>query len=225
VILRPRIVSEYSAQRRSHPPNPVVKNALAVLQDLTQRRNLGVVADVGCGKLRHYVTLRRVAKKLLLVDTDKQLKATHHDSGAAYSIPAVAQSARRRGLEVFALTIEEFSCIKIAVDIAFAIAVFDVVLRKTRQEIAMIVADKLRDGGYFAVIVPRNDSTITSRCVGKNRYRDGHVFSHHGLQTFFCNFRRYDSVIKDCKKAGLRLVRDLSIYRQVCLIFCKGKRN
>ena len=220
MIRQPKIVSEFSAQRRSHPPNPALKRVLAILPELIRRNSLGTVADIGCGKLRHYRLLVKPAKKLLLVDTEKQLATTHHDRNESYTIPQIAKLARKTGRAVRALTVEQFRGVRNSVDVAFCIAVFDVITRERRREITRVVADSLKDNGYFVVIAPRNDSTITSRCEKENRYKDGHVFAHHGLQTFFCNFEKYGSIIRDCADAGLGLRLDLSSYRQVCLIFC-----
>lgn len=76
---------EYSAQRRSHPPNPALKPALEFVQkarpDLKQ---LGKVGDLGCGKLRHYNVLAPCSDELYLIDTEDQLSATHFDAGEEY---------------------------------------------------------------------------------------------------------------------------------------------
>lgn len=193
-----------------------------MLSELRGSRDLGTVADIGCGKLRHYKILCRSAKALFLVDTERQMAATHRDGTISYTIPDVAAVARKRGRRVYALTVREFCDRRRCLDVAFCVAVFDVVVREQRQQITMCVSDKLRDGGHFVVVIPRNDSTITRRCGKENEHKDGHVFSHHGLQTFFCNFSRYEPVIKDCEKVNLELVRDLSSYRQVCLVFRKN---
>ncbi len=214
-------MSEFSAQRRSHPPNPKVSQAIGFLSEIIGGHILGVVADVGCGKLRHYRILLNAAKILLLVDTERQMAAIHHDGKSSYTIPEVARSARKRGRSVYALTIQQFRGGRQLVDVALCAAVFDVIVRDKRQEIIRSVSERLKPSGYFVVIIPRNDSTITRRFFEENKYKDGHVFSHHGLQTFFCNFERYTTVIADCEDVGLELLRDLSSYRQVCLIFRK----
>jgi SAM-dependent methyltransferase len=215
-------VAEYSAQRRSHPPSPALPKAIAFLRSDGSDGPLGTVADVGCGKLRHYRVLKDLATTLLLVDTERQMSREHSDGGTVYSIPRVAQAARKQGESVHALTFEELKASKRKIDVAFCIAVFDVVTRTVRKEISAVVSERLRDGGYFVIIVPRNDSTITDRFSSANRYQDGHVFAHHGAQTFFCNFKTVATITGDCQKVGLVLQRDLSVYRQGCLIFRKG---
>jgi SAM-dependent methyltransferase len=220
VIRRPNIVSEFSAQLRSHPPNPALNKAIAILTELTgSSDNLGRIADIGCGRLRHYGLLLKRAKTLFLVDTERQMAATHSDGMKQYTIPKIAELARKRGRRVYAFTFQEFEDSSAVVDVACCVAVFDVVLRETRQAITVLAANKLSAKGHLVVIIPRNDSTITRRCLAMNRYKDGHVFSHHGLQTFFRNFRHYQTVVRDCMKVGLSLVLDMSTYRQVCLIF------
>jgi len=79
----------------------------------------------------------------------------------------------------------------------------------------------LRDNGLYVVILPRNDSSIIRRCTESNRYQDGHVFSHHGVATFYVNFDDQSVLIRLLQRLGFRLLHDLSNYRQVCLIFVK----
>jgi hypothetical protein len=176
---------------------------------------------MGCGRLRHYKLLVKRARVLFLVDTDKQMAAVHRDGQVCYTIPDVAKLARKKGKKVYALTFEEFENRSLGIDVLFCVAVFDVIVRKTRRKIIAAIASKLGAEGHGVIVIPRNDSTITSRFSSANGYQDGHVFKHHGLETFFCNFERYESVIADCDKEGLSLVCDLSTYRQVCLIFSK----
>src|SRR5438105_1854195 len=113
--------------------------------------NLGKVADFGCGKLRHYRVLANVAKVLYLVDTERQLAATHRDGNQSYTIPGVAKSARRNGRAVYSMTVDEFSRAPGAIDVAFCVAVFDVVTRHRRREITKLVSEKLRDHGPFVI--------------------------------------------------------------------------
>jgi hypothetical protein len=94
----------------------------------------------------------------------------------------------------------------------------------TRRAITEAVAHNLANEGVFVVIAPRNDSSIVRRCTKQNAYLDGHVFKHHGIHTFFHNFKTYDDVLNDCEKVGLFLLADLSRYRQVCLLFSPSAR-
>src|SRR3974390_215792 len=73
---------EYSAQRRSHPTNIALRGALEYLgsESAQPRRALGRIADLGCGKLRHYCLLSE-AQEIVLVDTENQVTTTHVDSG------------------------------------------------------------------------------------------------------------------------------------------------
>jgi hypothetical protein len=187
--------------------------------------NLGKVADLGCGKLRHYKLLSAKSNALFLVDTPCQLAANHVDGRATYTIPQVVQNALKQGREVYALSLPEFAAAEHMMDVIFCVAVFDVVLRKTRRLITKTVAQKLKIDGHIVVIAPRNDASILRRCSEENAYSDGHVFEHHGLQTFFHNFRTYKSIVQDCANEGLFLTSDLSRYRQVCLIFERRTPN
>jgi SAM-dependent methyltransferase len=219
---RINIQPEYSAQRRSHPPNPalfVSVKAVAALQN--SGKKLGRLADLGCGKLRHYRILAPRANELFLIDTSKQLSALHRDGAVSYTVYQVAEAARRRGRNTQVFTSQEFPLAHLELDVVFCVAVFDVIPRKIRKELTNAAARNLTNGGFFVVIAPRNDTSILRRCSRDNSYLDGHAFWHHGVWTFFHNFRSYDGIVRDCKRAGLWLVKDMSRYRQVCLIFRK----
>jgi hypothetical protein len=215
-----RIRSEYSAQRRSHPPNPALKAALELIQkarpDLKQ---LGKVGDLGCGKLRHYNVLAPRSDELYLIDTEDQLSGAHFDVGEEYSVRKVAERARNHGKKVHVLSNSEFASSKLRLDLVVCIAVLDVVLPAVRQEVLRSAVNNLGQRGHFIVIAPRNDSTILKRCGPDNAFHDGHIFRHHGVHTFYHNFRDHRPIVESCKRAGAALVEDLSIYRQVCLIF------
>jgi hypothetical protein len=215
VNLRP----EYSAQRRSHPPNPALFHAIEVIQTLRGSKRLGKVADLGCGKLRHFDLLIRFADELFLVDTQNQISANHEDLGKSYTVLQVAEKAGKRGRKVHAIATEAFAKGKLGLDVIFCIAVFDVVPQHTRRSLIESAVGNLAKHSAFVVIAPRNDSTILRRCRPDNAYADGHVFRNHGAYTFFHNFKKYEDIIKDCRKVGLSLIKDLSRYRQVCLLF------
>jgi hypothetical protein len=179
----------------------------------------GRVADLGCGKLRHYDLLLLSSHELYLVDTDEQLSATHSDAGQEYNIRRLAEDARARGRNVHALSSTEFALSKLGLDLVVCVAVLDVVVPRTRAEIITAAVRNLGALGLLVVIAPRNDSTILRRCGPESAYYDGHTFFHHGIHTFFHNFRDHARMTENCKKAGLVLKKDLSCYRQVCLVF------
>ena len=179
---------------------------------------MGRVADLGCGKLRHYKSLVSSSDELFLVDTPQQLSATHSDNGQRYTISDVASGARVQRRIVHVMPFDDFAARKLYLDLIVCVAVLDVVLPKVRKELIRSAARNLASSGLGAIVVPRNDSTILSRCGPHNAYSDGHVFPHHGVHTFFHNFRDHLPIVRLCESAGLRLVKDLSCYRQVCLI-------
>ncbi len=43
------------------------------------------MADVGCGKLRHFDSFFRLTRQLVLVDTENQLSNPHVDNGQEYT--------------------------------------------------------------------------------------------------------------------------------------------
>jgi len=220
-----KIVPEFTAQRMSHPPNPSLPSVISTLSTLGVMFPLKTVADVGCGKLRHFKQLYAISKILYLVETEEQLRKVHVDGNRKYTIGQIAKSKSNHKRKVIPLSFCSFSSMSLSIDTIFCIAVFDVVLRNIRKSIITSAVSNLRKGGYFVLVIPRNDSSITDRCHSKNSYQDGHVFYHHGLYTFFKNFDSFHTVIKDCQQEGLRLIEDISNYRQVCLIFSNQQRH
>src|SRR5689334_8020895 len=129
-----KIHPEYSAQRRSHPPNPALESALRFVKDLHPEANSwGRVADLGCGKLRHYDIMASHSSELYLVDTEEQLSAIHSDGGVEYSVRQVAAKAWKQGKKVHVLTADEFATAKLNLDLIVCVAVLDVVLARTRS--------------------------------------------------------------------------------------------
>jgi SAM-dependent methyltransferase len=215
------IQSEYSSQRLSHPPNPAIAWSLAKLSSLGYQPPFESVADVGCGKLRHFASLFPITRQLVLVDTEKQLSAMHTDRKQHYTIYNYARKHSTSKRTVLALSDEEFAESKLSLKLIFCVAVFDVVPRSTRLQILDSCASHLAPKGHFVIIVPRNDQSITSRCSHANKYLDGHCFVRQGITTFFHNFDKSDALVRDCKARGLSQVSDISRYRQLCLVFTK----
>jgi hypothetical protein len=215
------IQSEYSAQRLSAPPNPAIGWALNALETIGHRPPFSRAADVGCGKLRHLNILAPLCKRLILVDTNAQISMVHSDHGQAYTIPEFARKRSTNERKISVLLADSFAQETLALEIIFCIAVLDVVPRQVRQNIIAASSSNLRKGGHFVVIAPRNDQSITSRFTDTNKYLDGHLFVRQGITTFFCNFKSYESIINDCKRAKFSLAADVSKHRQVCLLFSK----
>jgi hypothetical protein len=117
---RPKIEirPEYSAQRKSHPTNVALRNALAFLGRASgnPKRGLGKIADLGCGKLRHYCLLSE-ARELYLVDTEHQLTTTHVDSGLSYTVCGFAEEERKKGRNVHVKTDKQFASCSLNLDV------------------------------------------------------------------------------------------------------------
>ena len=206
------------------PPNPAVKLALKAMAARDGKALSGLrIADQGCGKLRHYRVLAPLARQLYLVDTDVQLTTPHVDGRRTFTIEEFPEKEREKGsLEVRLLRDDEFERSSLGLDCVFSIAVFDVVLPDVRFSLISAARRNLKRGGWFVVIIPRNDSSILARCAKKNEHRDGHLFSHHGIHTFYRNFLDTDPVVTWCRTRGLELIKDLSRYHQACLLFAKA---
>lgn len=210
---------EFSAQRMSHPPNPAVATAIEALRRRWLALQRAKVADLGCGKLRHLRLLAPLSSHLFLVDTEYQLTTTHRDGNRLYTIRDLAAKRSDAVPAVAALNDTQFAVTKLSLDVVFCVAVFDVVTLDTRKALTAAAYRNLRRGGLFVLIVPRNDSTILVRCATGNAYADGHAFQHHGAYTFFKNFRDTYALARLCEAGGFTMVEDLSVYRQVCLLF------
>ena len=210
--------TDASAQARSAPPNPMLGPALATLAEcitLPAR-----IADLGCGKLRHFGHLAEVASHLYLVDTEQQLNRAHVDKGEPYVIRDWAkEQARRLKIAVTVSTDREFNRSRLELDAVACIAVFDVVPPTVRRAITKAAIQNLRRGGTLILVIPRNDVTITRRC--EVRYADGFVFEHHGLRTFYRNFGAYAPLLQSLARKGLQVLADLSKHKQICLVLKK----
>lgn len=211
---------EYSAQAMCSPVNPLVEPAIHSLREL--RPAVSFVADQGCGKLRHLRLLLSYFRKVILVDTEYQLARTMSIDGLIGAVPDYVRQmpmTERRRVQVVPAT--HFEAAKCDLDAVFSICTFDVVPSSTRIELAQSAHRNLKPGGVFVVITPRNDSTILRRCGNHNRHQDGHAFQHHGVSTFYANFRDHAPLTRLVERKGFQLLHDMSRYRHVCLLFAR----
>jgi hypothetical protein len=215
------IRSFYSAQPSSSKPNPFVEQAVQhiIKESLIKKvPHLINVVDQGCGKLRHLPVLAKYFRNIILVDTKDQLNRKqkifeHDDTTIAEYIHATKQGS------VQIMPADHFARTRLALDLIFNICALDVEVPKSRKEMFRAAVQNLKTGGLFVVIVPRNDQTILVRCTPENEHQDGHIFHHHGIVTFYRNFRSQSVITKLGSAIGFSLVADLSVYRQICLIF------
>jgi SAM-dependent methyltransferase len=215
-LLRP----EYSAQGMKAGINPLAAGAITRVKEITLRP--ASVADQGCGLLRHLRLFVDHFAEVVAVDTPWQLERTVRLDGKKQTIAEYLASSRsQRMRNVRLMDSAAFCRSRLELDAAFSINTFDVVPPRTRGALMRSAARNLCTGGTYTVIIPRNDTTITSRCRKDNAYQDGHVFAHHGVSTFFKNFVDYESVIRLARRNGFKLADDLSVYRHVCVIFEK----
>lgn len=213
-----RIRPELAAQRFEAPPNPM----LARLRDHLDNEGLlpfERAADQGCGKLRNLRVLGPFARELYLVDIPDQLGSTVVRKGRRIELTTVAREwSTRSGVRILTLTADDFARSRLQLDAVLSICVMDVVPAALRRKIIRTARRNLRAGGRYLVVVPRNDTSITSRCTRHNRYGDGHVFANRGALTFYRNFDRTEHLVRTLRPAGFELEADLSLYRYVVLV-------
>src|SRR6185312_17254146 len=179
------------------------------------------IADQGCGMLRNTRLLAAISRELFLVDTDAQLNSVHTDGELRFTIADAASEMSSSRLQVHAVTAAAFSKSRLRLDAIFCVAVMDVVPKKVRRSIIQSAASNLGSGSYFVLIVPRNDSSILKRCNANNRYQDGFIFQRPGRTTFYRNFLTSKALLTECSTVGLSVIRDISNYRQVGILFVR----
>jgi hypothetical protein len=199
----------------------MVATALKYLTRNADARNLGIVADVGCGKLRHFYALRSHAAELVLVDTAAQIEALHVDGKHLYTISSFVAAHQGTRHHAMVVNAHDFEVTRLDLDVAFCVAVWDVVPSRIRSTILSSIIRNLRSQAAFVLIVPRNDSSILCRCGPQNHRWDGYWFPNRNGFTFYRNFRDIRGLIASVERRGMRLEADLSRYRHVCLIFRK----
>jgi SAM-dependent methyltransferase len=216
-----QIHPEKSAQGMNARPNPFVTPSIDfLLENCLQNANshLLAIADQGCGKLRHLKVFLKYFRKILLVDTEAQLRRTQDLGGQLTTVEEYVGSLGSKYPRLKSLPAKLFARSKLRLDVIFNTCVFDVVVAETRRELIKAAFRNIRPGGFYCVIVPRNDQSITSRCVPSTRYRDGYAFRRNGFYTFYKNFRDARAIQQLLKTNGFQQVADLSRYRQICLV-------
>jgi len=183
-------------------------------------KKLGKVVDLGCGKLRHLPVCAKYFKHIVLVETKKQITREQKFGGVTYTMADYVASLKSLGQKLKIQSIDDFESQHHMADVAVSVAVMDVVLKTARVQMINAAFRNLRPGGYFVIIIPRNDSSILTRCQEKNRYEDGYVFKNRGQfhLTFYTNYRDHNSMVHQLTSKGFNLVEDFSVYRHVCLV-------
>jgi len=217
-----KVSPEYSAQPSVARATPLLEVSIKhiISNENTTELNSLRVADYGCGKLRHLCIFRNYFDSIYLVDTKFQLSRTVKLFGEKTTITKyIATLETSNNIRI--LNGSEFESSELGLNAIFSIAVLDVVLPSTRTTMIETVHKNLKPGGFFVIIIPRNDSSILRRCSQNNMYYDGYFFNHHGITTFFKNFREAEHLVNKIIRSGFVLVKNLSIYRHVCLLFKK----
>jgi len=219
-----KVDSSYSAQPSIAKPNPFIIKAI---EHIINRELLALndkdakVADQGCGKLRHFNILCQYFNTIYFVDTESQLSRHQTLFGLKTNIRECINNLKINGKSLSVLSDVDFTCSNLNLDIIFDLCVFDVVLPEIRKAIIFSAHKNLRKDGLFVVIIPRNDQSILDRCKPENKYFDGFIFQHHGVATFYRNFKDFSEILNPILTQGFSLEADLSAYRQICLILRK----
>jgi SAM-dependent methyltransferase len=220
-MARVSIKSSYSAQPSSSKPNSFVEKSIHYIVDhslIAKPLQLLDMADQGCGKLRHLPVLAKYFRRITLVETTDQLNRTQKIFDVDdVTIAEYIRTTKRKDTRV--ISADQFARTRLALDLIFNVCVLDVEVPHSRQQMFRAAAQNLKQGGLFVLVVPRNDQTILVRCTTENEYQDGHIFHHHGIATFYRNFRDQTPLVKVGAGVGLSVIADLSVYRQICLIF------
>lgn len=220
----PELRTELSAQRIDAQPNPALRRALSWLSN--RPGSWEVAVDQGCGKLRHLELLSQAFRRVVLVDTERQLDSTHKLGDRRASIREYVTDIQAvLPARVDTVSASAFSRMTCNADVVFAVATFDVVPPTTRTEMIHSAERNLKPFGLYVVIAPRNDASILRRCSDENRYEDGHIFAHHGAYTFFRNFHNEEDISSAVTAHRFDLVENLSRYRQACMVFSRTGSN
>lgn len=224
-MARPLIRWENSAQGKGAKPNPYLRRALEQLRAIAPsalRRSAARIADQGCGKLRHFSILRLHFSHITLVDTEIQLSRTQLIGKKATTIQKYIERVDRGRGKYRTVSNTQFRSASLKLDLVFCVCVFDVVPRSIRRVIVKAASSNLKKGGYYCIIVPRNDQSITSRCRPEMVYEDGCLFQRNSVTTFYANFSADSSPLRHLRRSlsknGFSVVSEFSNYRQLCII-------
>lgn len=220
--MKVNITAEYSAQRRTHPPNPLMPVAFSFLKGFLGSSNFGHVCDLGCGKLRHFSLLQKWSTALTLVDTEFQLSRPQKEGDKTGTIrDFVLELKKKDRQKITLLTSEEFSKSALNLDVTFLVNVTDIVPARTHLSIIRSGVQNLKSGGLIVIIFPRNDTSITKRFTKANKFQDGHFFAHGKVTTFIRNITNLDPLRKQLKSTGLKLLHEHIRFRQVMIVMQK----
>jgi len=225
--IKTQLRSENSAQSEVGPPNPFVVKAISYIRRLggwNRAVRSQKIADQGCGRLRHLKIFRQYFKHIALIDTELQLSRIRDSHRSLGSTSRRVSRKTCDGICLF--NSESFAQSRLHLDAIFCACVFDVVPPTIRSRIIAAAARNLKKNGFYCVVIPRNDQSITVRCSSRNRYKDGHVFPRGRTFTFYANFANGSPSLgklrRQLTEAGFRKAADLSVRRQVCLILQKS---
>src|SRR5581483_3422778 len=182
-----------------------------------------MIIDLGCGKLRHLKICRDFSDNIILVDTKEQIERKQKFGDTTATMAEYVKATQDGKVKIDIVETEAFTKKKYNADIVLNVAVMDVVPKKVRSSLVDATYNNLRANGYCILIIPRNDSSILINCRRENKYEDGHIFKNRGHNdfTFYTNFRDPSPLLRVLTHRGFKLIEDLSIYRQICLILQK----
>jgi SAM-dependent methyltransferase len=219
------VFPEYSTQPKAQLPNPALIKAIRYMKE---ELNLGLtsrIADQGCGALRHLGILAASFSCILLVETQKQLLIKRNFDGHKSTLRDYVTSLKIPNIQLTLLNSNEFELSSLQLDTIFNICTFDVVLPESRIQMLKSAYRNLKNGGYLLIIIPRNDTSILYRCKEDNKFLDGYIFKRDNCDyyTFYTNYRHSEDIIKLASNFGFSIYKDLSTFKQICMIYKKNR--
>jgi len=217
-----RIMPEYSAQGIKKQVSPLLSFAIQKSNELLNQNkiiNNPLIVEHGCGLLRNTKELIKYYDKIILVDTEFQLKSLHNFEGNLLTIEQYVKTKWSRK-NIIIMTNKEYINENNDVDIIYSINVLDVTHPMIRKEIYKSFIKTMNRNTLLVVILSRNDSWTLRLCKNTNKYFDGYVFKNRDAYTFYKNWNG-NTLHKDLEKRGFKIINDFTNYKYVGLILSK----
>jgi hypothetical protein len=215
------INSELSAQGSNARCNPALRG---LIEHMTNNYiNADTVAVQAAGKLRNLTIYSEYYDNIFIIETEEQL--LKNQVFFEYRNITLSEYINNHALNIRYTTSTQFLLSNYNFQIIYNVCAYDVVPFSIRYEMAYSAFNNIAHDGYYIIVIPRNDFSITNRFTINNKYQDGHIFNRNSKKTFMINYKNYDSLINMFEDIGFIIVEDLSIYKYIKLILKKNIRR